>query len=37
MDKLIHPYYTEDMGWYPDKPYELKHVYDTEKDKYVTN
>lgn len=37
MDKLIHPHYTEDMGWYPDKPYELKHVYDTVEDKYVVN
>lgn len=37
MDKLIHPNYTEEMNWYPNKPYELKHVYDAEKDEYVIN
>ena len=37
MDKLIHPNYTEDMNWYPDKPFELKHVYDTLKDDYTIN
>lgn len=37
MDRLKYPRYTEDMNWYPDKPYELKHVYDAKQDKYVNN
>lgn len=37
MDKLIHKNYTEDMSYYPEKPYELKHIYNIPTDKYVVN
>lgn len=35
--KWKYPHYCRNMVEYPDKPFELKHVYDIEKDKYAVN
>ena len=37
MYRGMYPHYTNEMQEYPRKPNELKHIYDIEKDKYVTN
>lgn len=35
--KWIYPHYTREMNEYPDKPFELKHIYNIEKDRYEVN
>ena len=37
LTKWTHPHYSREMNEYPDKPFELKHIYDMVQDKYVVN